>query len=93
MKLSDVIKPVEKIVITDGVHIVGIEIHHPGKVQELEEKYLELLRVMLHSLDSLYEAHIKADVMNMPDLNIQEVQEALERHIGLTYEEIGELEL
>jgi len=55
VNIDKIYKPLERKIITDGVHVVGIEVYDLEDVQKLEEKYKELLGEHINLVKGLIE--------------------------------------
>lgn len=92
MNIDKIYKPLKKKITTDGVHIVGIEIYDPEEVQELEEKYKELLIEVIYYANRFaqesvmrYGKYYRHDPYYDDSVDLKMI---IERHTGLKWENI-----
>jgi len=80
MNINKIYKPLKKkMVIIDGIYVVGIEVYDSEDVQELEEKYKELLSDRILQIKNAIADDISAILTEI---------KLIERHTGMKWEDI-----
>ena len=78
------IKPIDKIIVTDGVHNVGIETYNPKQVEQLEADFKE-------AIEALKKVQLFAESSYNTEISTTYYKKIIERLTGEEWEDFKEI--
>ena len=78
------IKPIDKIIVTDGVHNVGIEIYNPKQVEQMIDDYQE-------AVEALKKVQLFAESSYNTEISTTYYKKIIERLTGEEWEDFKEI--